>query len=257
MTLASQEYWQSVWEETRPQRGFGYFNDVAKHLPLATPTTELSFLEIGCAPGGILAEFCVRLGYTAYGLDYTLSPQKIEAYLRSEGVKVGRVYQNDFLSWQPERQFDVVASFGFIEHFDDPAAVVDRHFELVRPGGYVVITLPNLARGQKIMHWLFDRESLKIHNTRCMNLLFLREAAYRNKACVLEACYAGGKFGFFCDEKQPRAWLAERLMWRTARILKHLCKIIPGEVNPWFSPYMIAVYQANCESLAERKVSHP
>ncbi|MBA2733269.1 MAG: hypothetical protein H0U54_10310, partial [Acidobacteria bacterium] len=67
MTLTSQTYWQSVWDREHSGRGFELFEDVARHLP---PTPGLSFFEVGCAPGGILAEFCLRMGYEAHGVDY-------------------------------------------------------------------------------------------------------------------------------------------------------------------------------------------
>ena len=40
--------------------------------------------------------------------------------------------------------FDVVMSRGFIEHFDEPSSVVDRHLDLLKPGGLLVVSIPNL-----------------------------------------------------------------------------------------------------------------
>ncbi len=237
--LAPQEYWESTWEGQRPERGFAFFDELAPLLPRGP---GLDFLEIGCAPGGILAEFCGRLGYTAHGVDYAADPAPIEAYLRSEGVPVGAVQRGDFLSWDPGRQYDVVASFGFIEHFEDPAAVVDRHFSMVRPGGTLILTVPNFAGAQRLLHWLFDRENLRRHNTRCMSRRFFLEAGARNRAQVLACRYTGGHFGFWCDE-QRRSWLTQRLMWRTEMTLEALARRLPAGSNPWLSPHLYAVYR--------------
>jgi SAM-dependent methyltransferase len=239
MALAPQEYWEATWEGRRPERGFAYFDELAAHLPRGE---GLEFLEVGCAPGGILAEFCGRLGYVAHGIDYASEPAPIESYLRGEGVRVGEIHQGDFLTWEPGRRYDIVASFGFIEHFEEPAAVVDRHFRLARPGGTVVLTMPHYARGQKLLHWLFDRENLRRHNTGCMNLKFLREAAERNGAEIVAARYTGGHFGFWCD--RPRSsWLGTRLRWGTEMLLERLAKRLPGDANPWLSPDLYAVYR--------------
>jgi 2-polyprenyl-3-methyl-5-hydroxy-6-metoxy-1,4-benzoquinol methylase len=240
MNLTSQTYWQTTWEETQTREGFELFDDVAKHLP---QTKGLSFFEVGCAPGGISAEFCTRLGYEANGIDYAADPREIESLIRAKGASVGRIYREDFLKWQPERQYDIVASFGFIEHFEDPDQIVDRHFQLARPGGYVVITVPNFARGQKVLHWLFDRENLRLHNTKCMSLRFLNRAARRNNARLIEARYAGGQYDFWVGGNHKLSWLGMRLMWRTTALLARLSKLLPDGVNPWFSPFIIAVYR--------------
>jgi 2-polyprenyl-3-methyl-5-hydroxy-6-metoxy-1,4-benzoquinol methylase len=241
MTLTSQSHWQATWEGAQATRGFELFDDVAKHLP-ATP--GLSFFEVGCAPGGILGEFCARLNYEAHGIDYATDPRRIEDFLRGESVRVGQIHKADFLKWQPERQYDIVASFGFIEHFEDANAVVDRHFELARPGGFVVITMPNFARGQKVLHWLYDRENLRLHNTKIMNLSFLTSAAQRNNARLIEARYAGGQYAFWLGGDQNLSWLSQRLMWRTDSMMKGISKRMSNDgVNSWFSPYLMAVYQ--------------
>lgn len=244
MALASREFWESLWSTECPQKGWKYYEYIARHLPVKA---GLSFCEIGCAPGGILAEFCARLGYEAHGIDYAVNPESIKEYLRSENIKLGHIHQGDFLSWAPNRQYDIVASFGFVEHFENARSVVDRHFELVRPGGLVVITMPNFARGQKVLNWLFNRELLRIHNTKCMNLAFLRAAARRNDAEIIDIRYAGGHFDFFCVE-QKRSWLTEHYMWRLINLLRHISSLMPEGVNPVFSPYLIAVYRAKGHS---------
>jgi 2-polyprenyl-3-methyl-5-hydroxy-6-metoxy-1,4-benzoquinol methylase len=244
MNFSSQTYWQSTWEESGTKDGFELFDDVAKHLP---HVPGLDFFEIGCAPGGISAEFCARLGYVANGIDYAADPREIENRIRSKGAEVGEIHREDFLQWEPTRLYDIVASFGFIEHFEEPNEVVDRHFKLARPGGFVVITVPNFARGQKVLHWLFDRENLRLHNTKCMNLRFLKEAARRNKAQLIEARYAGGQYDFWVGGNHRLSWFNMRLMWRTTALLGRVAKSLPEGVNPWFSPFIIAVYRTSKE----------
>ena len=97
-----------------------------------------------------------------------------------------------------------MASFGFVEHFDDPAAVVDRQFGLVRGEGHVVVTMPNYARGQWLLHRLFDPAMLEGHNLRCMSRAFLVQAAIRNHATLLFADYVGGHFAFWDSGKHRK-----------------------------------------------------
>jgi len=238
--LVPQSLWDSMWSGQTPQKGFEHFEIVAKDLP---KTAGLEFFEVGCAPGGILAEFCGRLGYVAHGIDYSDAVHSVGDYLRKEGVRVGEIHHADFLTWATERRYDIVASFGFIEHFTDPAQIIDRHFELVRPGGIVIVTMPNLARGQKVLHWLFDRHNLGRHNTRCMNLRFFRAAATRNRAEILTASYVGGNYDFWYEE-QPHSWVTLRVMWRTLRLVDGIAHRMPKRANQWFSPYIIGTFRA-------------
>ena len=65
--------------------------------------------------------------------------------------------------------FDIVASFGLIEHFDDSKEVVNKHINLLKRGGYLLITIPN-KRGffNFILSYIFNKEGIKIHNLKIM-----------------------------------------------------------------------------------------
>lgn len=180
--------------------------------------------------------------YEANGIDYAADPADIRNFLVSEGSRVGEIYKADFLTWHTSRQYDIVASFGFIEHFENADEVADQHFKLAKPGGYVVIVMPNFASGQRVLHWLFDRENLLRHNTKIMNLSFLKRVAIRNSANLLEARYAGGQYAFW-SEDQTLSWFATRLMWRIDRLLEKVARALPKGENPLLSPFLFAVYK--------------
>ncbi len=126
-------------------------------------------IEIGCFPGQFLACFG-ELGYQLNGLDLipavkTTLPQ----WLKSQGYTVGNFYNEDFLNFNPAHTYDIVASFGFVEHFIDWQDIIMRHIKLVNPGGYLIISAPNF-RGlfQRAFQSLFNRENYKRHNIRAM-----------------------------------------------------------------------------------------
>lgn len=237
--LTEQEYWRnSVRARSGLRRRLAIFDDIATLLPRIP---GLNLLEIGCAPGTILSDFCIEFGYTAHGIEYATDGSEIRRLLEADGVNIGEIHAADFFAWQPRQRYDIVLSVGFIEHFANADEVIDRHFSLCAPGGLVVVAMPNFARGQYLMHWLFDRSNLVLHNTRIMNERFLTNAARRNSAEVIAVSFAGGHYEFWREPESEMGWLKTRLYWRLDRLIRALVKWFPGRANRYLSPYLFAV----------------
>src|SRR5713101_7012934 len=114
-SVVSQDYWDSLYEKVEPRydsKTHILFEDLFDRFLKPGGTC----FEVGCYPGNFLIHLGRRFGYEVSGIDATpfvltrMPP-------RFQGVKVGRFYQGDFLQFQPPGLFDVVCSFGFIEHF--------------------------------------------------------------------------------------------------------------------------------------------
>jgi len=119
-----------------------------------------TFFEVGCYPGRFLAMFSKRMGYLVSGIDYTDKAMLLPEQLRKIGVNGSEILINDFFKLVTEKQYDVVGSFGFIEHFTEPEDVINRHTALVHPGGYLVIGVPNLNNP---IHKIISRKLLSYH----------------------------------------------------------------------------------------------
>jgi SAM-dependent methyltransferase len=245
-SLTTPAFWKAFFRDGGEHAPFAFFDEVAVHLPKGP---GLSFLEIGVGPGRILGEFCGRLGYEAHGIDYAFDPVPVRRWLEGLGVKVGDLRQADAFEWSPTQKYDVVASFGFIEHFENLEKAVDVHFSMVKPRGVVVITLPNLARGQWLLHWLYNRANLRIHNVACMNLRFFRRAAERNGAKLLCARYTGGRFAFWPEAPLPQEGIKAFVMWRILGLCSRVARFLPAR-NSAFSPYLITAFEAPAEGEA-------
>jgi 2-polyprenyl-3-methyl-5-hydroxy-6-metoxy-1,4-benzoquinol methylase len=107
-------------------------------------------------------------GYNINGIDLTPRTKELEEILKSKGYSVGNIEHADFFITRI-RKFDVVCSFGFVEHFEDFSNVIERHLDLVNDGGYVLIAAPNF-RGlfQCLYHKIFDNLNFKRHNIKSM-----------------------------------------------------------------------------------------
>ncbi len=115
-----------------------------------------SIAEVGGGGSRLLPYLARKLGTPVFGTDFSLTGCRLlRANLKLQGVK-GQVVCEDLLqSSLAEGTFDVVYSAGVIEHFEDQRGVVAAHLRLVKPGGSLILTAPNLAGVQgKLFHRL-------------------------------------------------------------------------------------------------------
>ena len=167
--LADQTYWESgyVGMEFSPPAQDDFIRTwINAHVPRGTGDC----LEVGCFPGRYLSVFG-DLGYRLNGIDLASRVDThVPKWLADHGYAVGQFARADFLTFPFEPRFDVVSSFGFIEHFTDWYNVLARHADLVRPGGYLVIEAPNMAGlMQRFLRRLFDSADLSRHYTPSMD----------------------------------------------------------------------------------------
>jgi SAM-dependent methyltransferase len=160
---ASQDYWDQSFQGVRlaaVDSSDSIRLWIRRHiLPKATG----SCLEIGCYPGRYLPVFG-ELGYECNGVDLQKNVGAIGPWLEDMGFRTGQFWQEDFLAFEPLRQFDLVASFGFMEHFTNWKEVFEKHLRFVKDDGYLVIETPNyLGAWQHWLHSRFDKEDLDRH----------------------------------------------------------------------------------------------
>ncbi len=132
--------------------------------------SSLSTVELGAGSGTISAVFA-RQGARVTVLDYSQEALDTSTALFGELGLAQESMLADALRL-PESlvgQFDVAMSFGLAEHFegDDRARIVKAHFDLLRPGGLAVISVPNRncwpyrmwkARREALGKWQFGLE---------------------------------------------------------------------------------------------------
>lgn len=125
-------------------------------------------LEIGCSPGKTLAWAASR-GAQVSGLDISSEGvARCRQLFEALSLK-GEFRCEDLLgtTYCPG-DFDVVYSLGLIEHFDDPRPIVEAHVSLARPGGTVIMAIPNFGgfQGRLMKHLAPDAAAL--HNLSIM-----------------------------------------------------------------------------------------
>lgn len=191
-----------------------------------------SVFEIGCFPGGYL-DFWGNLGYELNGIDLVdkINPD-LYNWLKSRGHQVGELVNGDFVDYKVNRKFDVVYSFGFLEHFINWDQILIKHSELVRPGGRLIIGAPNF-RGwaQRLLHFLFDRENYYKHYLPAMDTSkWRRLLEERGFDIIFSGCI--GNFDFWSAARPTKVF--SRLILPSINFFKKHIKFN----NYLFSPYL-------------------
>jgi len=189
---ASQQYWNNHWH------GKG-LSIAPQHHPvrqwieaeISQPTKEDVF-EIGCYPGKFLAVFGER-GCTLNGIDlFPETNSVMQKWLEGEGYKVGQFYQSNFWSFVPSQQYDIVCSFGFIEHFKNWRAVLIKHLDLTKDGGHIMIDVPNLKSPlYYLLYKIFEPEVLKNHVLSTLDKNVICGVLEKNGCSIKTAKYIG------------------------------------------------------------------
>ena len=97
-------------------------------------------LDIGCATGALLAELRER-GWECTGVEIS-GPQAEYARLNKNlDIKNKALEENHF----SDCSFEIVIASHLIEHLNDPAAFVNEVKRIIIPGGWFILTTPNLA----------------------------------------------------------------------------------------------------------------
>lgn len=147
--LTDVNYWeQSRWKGERPRkltlhRDFDF--ETVRLLRESGGRGPARVLEIGAGGSLVLPYLAYQFGYAVFGSDFSLSGCRLlRANLALRETEGSVVCEDLFSSSLLPATFDLVYSSGLIEHFDDLEAVICEHLKLLKPGGRVVLIVPNL-----------------------------------------------------------------------------------------------------------------
>jgi 2-polyprenyl-3-methyl-5-hydroxy-6-metoxy-1,4-benzoquinol methylase len=166
-----------------------------------------AFLDIGCATG-MLIESMKEAGWDARGVD--LCRESAEYGMAHRGIRifVGTLEEAAF----PDESFSVVHFSHLIEHVPDPRAFLHEVRRVLRPGGFAVITTPNIDGLQARLFGKQWRSAIADHLTlfsRKTLQRMIREAGFDVRRTVTWGGLAAGTAPAII--KRPMDILAKRL----------------------------------------------
>lgn len=233
---AGRNYWNQRWAglpEFSPYEG-----PVFEQHPVIEPFLRggegKTAIEVGCVPGNWLVYLHREFGYTVSGIDYSDKLDYVKANLKYHEVAVGELYPADLFTFETPERFDVVFSSGFVEHFSDYNLVIRKHAELAKPGGLVIVIVPNLTHLHRFLCSTFDRENFKAHVLTLMYRDNLRNTLQSAGLTVLH-CDFQKTFRPVYPLPKPMS-LASRAVQKALRIT-HVDNI----GNQFASPYLISI----------------
>lgn len=241
MDFVSQQYWDESYRN--------YVYTVAQDEVTAWLDKQQGYFgssgrlfEFGCYPGRYLS-YLGKKGWVVNGVDLTpgIEEPQFKVWLHKEGIRTGLIKQADALSYaqETEDRYDMVCSFGFIEHFENFLRLIELHDRLLKNGGWLAITTPNFRGSvQKFLHTNLNSAALNIHYLPAMQPWLWKKKLEDLGYAVKEAGYFGG-FDFWYDEAKRN--IVQRFVLKVIRKVKPFLKGVPNKAI--YSPYCGIVAQ--------------
>ncbi|MFA5479643.1 MAG: class I SAM-dependent methyltransferase [Candidatus Muiribacteriota bacterium] len=190
-------YWENIWkqknidmlDENEPLNKF-IINYLKK-----IPAENKKIIEAGCA-NSRWVKFLTENGFEVSGIDYSEEGIKnLKIYCDKNRIKCN-LYLKDIFDDIPflKEKFDVLISFGLVEHFEDYSEVIQKLSCFLKKDGIIITVIPNLKNSiyYKIQK-LSEKNILKKHV-----MINLKDLENAHSSCFEKInCAYAGKINFF------------------------------------------------------------
>jgi 2-polyprenyl-3-methyl-5-hydroxy-6-metoxy-1,4-benzoquinol methylase len=130
---------EDLLEEYLAPARFGFYNEIAGICASLRPRT---IVDVGCGPGQLLAavERSCKGVELLVGVDYSHAAiERLQEVVPNAIGIVSSIYDGEL----PAEQFDLVLCTEVLEHLADPESALLVLRSLCRPGGHLLITVPD------------------------------------------------------------------------------------------------------------------
>ena len=104
---------------------------IAEQVPIGPDTVALDF---GCGMGRVSRELIERFSCRVIGVDISPSMLAFARIYVAHKAKFLPVH-----AWDEPKSIDFALASFVLQHVEDPAAEIDRLYEVIRPGGWLVV----------------------------------------------------------------------------------------------------------------------
>jgi len=171
-------YWDDIWNSEGIPKGIEphepsirnhvvrMFHAYFKRAFLSLDTSQSELLEVGCANSVWLSYFNKEFGFNVSGLDYSkIGCEKTIRNLSNCEIK-GEVVCADLFN-PPSHllgRYDVVVSFGVVEHFDNTSKALQALSKFLKKDGLLITNIPNMSGFLGFVQKHINRPVYDIHN---------------------------------------------------------------------------------------------
>jgi 2-polyprenyl-3-methyl-5-hydroxy-6-metoxy-1,4-benzoquinol methylase len=133
-----------------------YFSNARNDIYPLLPAYAERVLEVGCGNGATLQalQAAAKVGYT-HGLEL-FEQMASEARLHLNEVTVGNA--EVLVPTWPAAQYDLILCLDVLEHLVDPWAFIDQCARLLKPGGSLIASVPNMRTAPVVYKLLFKAQ---------------------------------------------------------------------------------------------------
>jgi 2-polyprenyl-3-methyl-5-hydroxy-6-metoxy-1,4-benzoquinol methylase len=167
--LSSREYWDDILKEVnlpirvnKKQYSPWLINSFIRDFISAEKYKTL--IEVGSGSSSWLPFLAEEYGLNVSGLDYSEIGCRIcEENLKILGINFEEIICQDIFKWDSSKKYDIIISFGVIEHFENPGEILKIMHQHLNEGGLIVTIVPNLLGISGKLTKIFLPEVYNIH----------------------------------------------------------------------------------------------
>ncbi|MDB4924288.1 bifunctional 2-polyprenyl-6-hydroxyphenol methylase/3-demethylubiquinol 3-O-methyltransferase UbiG [Mucilaginibacter sp.] len=237
--LTDRSFWKSFWESRvglifNIKRDYIFGDILAKIIAEKGAKTAI---ELGGFPGYYAIYLKKYQDMDTTLLDYFIHPGLVNELLAKNGLQENdiKIIEADLFTYEPEVQYDMVLSFGLIEHFSDTKAIIENHLPFLKPGGTLFITLPNFKGINGWVQRKFDLENYNKHYIESMNPALLADYC-RQLGLKDVASYYHGRFSMWLENKATQSAFAKAFvntLWFTGKVITKFIKFESKMLSPY------------------------
>ena len=256
---SNKQFWDEYWkDEKRSGYEFLFSELVDRYVDW---NKIKNYMEIGGAPGTIMSYM-----FHAHRLDVSTvdfcNPKILSELLDRNKIKDYKIYNENFVDFDTEphlKKYDMVASWGIVEHFslEESYNFIQKHKAMVSGNGYLIIELPNIRGFNWLLYRLMNNDLLKIHNLKTMDLSFLRQAIKGDKE--FKILYGNYYLTSFLEYSSANEFFERHKViklifgfFKSIFAVLHLNNI----PNRLFSPYIVFIAQREEQSFGSAHYFH-
>jgi 2-polyprenyl-3-methyl-5-hydroxy-6-metoxy-1,4-benzoquinol methylase len=178
--LANKSFWDNYWKNLLLTKNYeidqekDIFYNICKIIQHYRKTnfiknkTSLKVLEIGGARGNILKNIYLFCNCKIASLDFSRVGNKfLSSNLSKENIKPYKIITADLFTYKAKREYDIVYSLGFVEHFSQLDVILKLHLKFLKNEGVLIIGFPDLTNINGVLlkylnKNLYEKHSIKI-----------------------------------------------------------------------------------------------